>query len=102
MKHTITLASSGETFQCQEGESILHALARLGKRGIPIGCRGGGCGVCKVRLITGDYLLKPMSRNHITEQDICQGIVLGCRVFPQSDIELEPIEKLERILLKAG
>ncbi|WP_372598668.1 2Fe-2S iron-sulfur cluster-binding protein [Amphritea sp.] len=21
-------------------------MARLGKKGIPLGCRGGGCGVC--------------------------------------------------------
>jgi ferredoxin len=56
---------------------------------IPVGCRGGGCGICRIRILEGDYEAKKMSRKHIPEQDQARGIVLACRVYPRSELAIE-------------
>ena len=54
MKYQIVIEDTGEQYPCDERESVLEGMARLGRRGIPVGCRGGGCGVCKVRILSGE------------------------------------------------
>lgn len=71
------------------GESLLAASERCYKKPIAVGCRGGGCGVCRVRVLSGDYQCKVMSRTHISVDDQAQGVVLACRVYPQSDMHIE-------------
>ena len=41
--HTITL-SDGQSYRCPDSESLLRGMETLGKKGIPVGCRNGGCG----------------------------------------------------------
>ena len=85
----VTDASTGESFLCHEDESLLAGMRRTGKGPIKIGCFGGGCGVCRVHILQGEYqAFKKMSREHVTEEDERQGIVLSCCVKPLSDITL--------------
>lgn len=56
---------------------------------IPVGCRGGGCGVCKIKILQGEYKSKRMSSAHISDSDVQQGFVLACRVYPCSDMFIE-------------
>ena len=46
--YNVVIDETGERFRCSPQESLLVGMERLGKKGIPVGCRGGGCGVCKV------------------------------------------------------
>lgn len=48
-KHTITIEDTAEHYPCGEGESVLHGMARLGRSGIPLGCRGGGAAAACAR-----------------------------------------------------
>ena len=94
MKHVVTLARSGEHFSCGEDQHLLQGMQtfRVGQpllRVIPVGCRGGGCGVCRIRILSGDYEAKKMSRKHIPEEDQARGIVLACRIYPRSELEIE-------------
>jgi ferredoxin len=57
-------------------------------RRLPVGCRRGGCGVCRMRVLNGEYRREPMSRAHVTDQDEAEGVVLACCVFPLSDLTL--------------
>lgn len=91
----VDIADSGECYACGGHESLLHGMARLGKRGIPVGCRGGGCGVCKVEITQGDYLKRPMSRDHVSAEEERQGRVLACRVYPRSDVEVRVLGKMK-------
>ena len=50
MEYQVLIEDTGEHYACDERESVLHGMARLGRRGIPLGCRGGGCGICKVQI----------------------------------------------------
>jgi ferredoxin len=65
-------------------------MMRAADRSIPVGCRGGGCGVCRVRVVSGDYTTMRMSRAHVTEADEEAGIALACRLLPSSDIVVVP------------
>ncbi len=57
-------------------------------RKLPVGCRRGGCGVCRARVLAGDYRVTPMSRAHVTEADEAEGVVLACAIYAQSDLTL--------------
>ena len=43
-------------------------------RRLPVGCRRGGCGVCRVRVLEGDYRSDPMSRTHVSVEDEAGGL----------------------------
>ncbi len=94
MKHRIEVAGSGEQFRCSEEQHLLQGMqtARIGEpllKVIPVGCRGGGCGVCRIRILSGEFEAKKMSRKHVTEEEQAAGIVLACRVFPRSALTIE-------------
>ena len=97
-RHRVSVAGTTLSYHCREDESLLAALARLGLRGIPLGCRGGGCGVCKVEVVAGRYATLPMSRGHISEIDQDAGRLLACRVFPRSDVELRVLGRMQATL----
>lgn len=87
--YTVTLTEIGESYVCGEGESLLAGMLRLGKKGIPIGCRGGGCGVCRIEVVSGLVRVKTMSREHVSHDDETAGRILACCAYPASDITLK-------------
>ena len=76
------------SFHCAAEQRLLHAMQSQGLGSIPVGCKGGGCGICRVQITQGDYETRKMSRNHVSEEEESQGIVLSCRVIPKSDLRL--------------
>lgn len=96
MKYRITLNGSGETFTCDTRQSVLDAMVAIGRRGIPSGCRGGGCGVCKVRIEQGQGDCLPMSRHHVTTEDEANGHVLSCCLLPRSDMVLTVLGNMRK------
>ncbi len=95
MKYEITVLQTGDHYWCSEEENLLLAMAKIGKRGIPVGCASGGCGVCKVRIVKGQVaVLAPVSREHVSVSEEQQGITLACRVAPRSSVELEVVGRL--------
>ena len=99
-QHNISIADTGESFLCDDEKNILKAMEKAGCKGIAVGCRGGGCGVCRIKVIHGSYLCKRMSREHISTDDEAQGIVLACRTIPLSDLELQVLGKLPQAVVK--
>ena len=100
MQHQVVIEDTGEQFACDERESVLDGMARLGRRGIPVGCRGGGCGVCKVQVVSGTFETKVMSRTHVSSEDLTAGVVLACRVMPHSDLCVQVIGKMKKTVCK--
>lgn len=92
--HMVTLAGTDAPFPCVEGESVLRAMerlmgagrVRLGDKRIPVGCRQGGCGVCRVRVLSGPHRTGPTSRAHVTAAEEAEGYALACRLFPEGDV----------------
>ncbi|PCI69575.1 MAG: ferredoxin [Piscirickettsiaceae bacterium] len=96
----ITLKETAEQFNCKPQQHLLSAMSQMGKKGIPSGCHGGGCGVCMVEVKKGSYQTKKMSRDHVSIEDEKAGRVLACRVFPSSDLMVIVIGKLQKNILK--
>jgi ferredoxin len=93
----IYIEDSGEAYLCEPRQDLLRAMERLGRRGIPVGCRGGGCGVCKVEILEGEYTARKMSRAHVSVAEEEANIGLACRISPLSDLRLRVLGKLKRI-----
>ena len=93
---TVTIEDTGETYRCSEKQSLLVGMEALGKKGIPVGCRGGGCGVCKIEVVSGAYQKRVMSREHVSAEDEEEGRLLACRVMPASDVKLKVVGKMKK------
>ena len=87
-QYTVTLQDSGLQFRCRDDENMLVGMRYHGPDGVQVGCRGGGCGVCRVQVLSGTFTAKKMSKAHITEADLAENIVLSCRIFPTSDLTI--------------
>ncbi|MDR2186049.1 MAG: 2Fe-2S iron-sulfur cluster binding domain-containing protein [Treponema sp.] len=85
--HTITVKDTGVSFSCAEDQAVLPAMLRTWNGPIRHGCCGGGCGVCRMRILSGDYVaFKPMSAAHVSEAEKEEGVALLCCVQPRSDL----------------
>lgn len=98
MSYRIRIRTTEEDYGCPPETSLLAGMERLGRRGIPIGCRGGGCGVCRIVVESGRIRAGKMSRHHVTAADEAAGIVLACKAYPESDVTLRPIGALAACL----
>jgi ferredoxin len=94
--YQVLIEDTGEAYPCGTDRDLLRSMERLGRKGIPAGCRGGGCGVCKVRILSGSVTSKKMSRAHVTEEEEKEGFVLACRSFPSSDVRLAVVGKMRK------
>jgi len=92
--HTIAVKGSDCLFNCDERSSLLMAMAANGTVAITIGCRAGGCGVCKIKILSGDYHTKAMSREKLSQDEENSGYALACRVYPNSDMLVEAVKTL--------
>ncbi|MEK7943673.1 2Fe-2S iron-sulfur cluster-binding protein [Pigmentiphaga sp. YJ18] len=78
-------------YTCEDGQTLLAGMESHGRRDIPVGCRGGGCGVCRVRIVQGPYAAGRMSRAWVGAEDEARGIVLACRTRPLGNVVVEVV-----------
>lgn len=92
--HTISIDGGTAAFACQADESVLAAMIRAGHREAIGGvCHSGGCGVCRVEVLGGDYEVGTMSSAEVTPDCRARGYALACQVFPRSDLRLRAAGK---------
>jgi ferredoxin len=96
----IAIEDTGETYRCSSQRSVLEAMEAVGRKGIPVGCRGGGCGACKIQIVSGTYEKRVMSREHISEEDEIGHRVLACRIRPTSDITLRVLGLMKKAITR--
>ena len=102
-KVDVRVSQTGETYACATSESLLKGMLRLGRKGIPVGCVNGGCGVCKVRIVAGQVqALGPISRAHVSSDEEAAGLTLACRVAPTSAVTLEVAGHLQKPFSRTG
>jgi CDP-4-dehydro-6-deoxyglucose reductase len=91
---SIRIKGDERSVSCGTSEKLLCALEREfwdpRQRPVRVGCRQGGCGACRIKVTRGTYVTDKMSRDHVTEEEQSQGFALACRVYPQTDLEIEP------------
>ena len=99
---TVTAAGSEFEFPCGPGDPVLSAMERQGLELIPVGCRGGGCGACKIRVLSGNYRCGPMSAAQVSPADRARRIALACRCYPDSDLRLRVVGTLSGMTISSG
>lgn len=97
----VTIDDTGESYRCADYRSLLEGMEQLGRKGIPVGCRNGGCGVCRVQILDGSYTTRVMSREHVSVDDEAAGRVLACRVKATSDIRLLVVGSMKKAVCGA-
>jgi Ferredoxin len=83
-----------------DDETVLAALARAGFK-YRIGCRRGGCGICKVHLLLGEVRYeRPIAASVLADEERVEGLCLSCRAVPITNvvIELQEGDKLRKVL----
>ena len=54
-----------------------------------VGCKGGGCGVCKVLVVNGAIEHGVYSKSVLTDEERAAGYVLACQARPLSDVTID-------------
>jgi ferredoxin len=95
--HTIHLRPVGEAVVCGPEETVLSAILRSGAS-VVFGCRGGGCGICKMRLLSGAVEHGRCSAAVLPEDERRSGALLSCQARPTCDVtvELTPANRYRR------
>jgi len=91
----VTIQPFGETFDVEDGESVLCAVLRHG-RYLKYGCRNGGCGTCRAMLVEGDCHLADRTSYSLSDADRAAGRVLLCSTYLDSgDIEVDVSQTMD-------
>jgi len=90
MSHQVSLAHSAVRFDVGDGETLLEAGLRQGLA-LPFGCQSGGCGSCRVRLLSGRVEYPEAWADGppaLSDDELAAGYILMCLARPVSDVEL--------------
>ena len=95
-KVTLKARSQEFEYQCSADQSPLTA-ARNEFIPFPTGCRRGGCGMCKVKVLDGEYT-QELVRSHeaLTDEELENNFALACCMALNSNISLITIEDYEK------
>lgn len=98
-RYVVRLSQTGETYDCADSETLLQGMLRIGRKGIPVGCVNGGCGICKISVPKGTVRkVGAMSRAHVSAEEEARGVCLACRVAPLQSLEVEVVGKMKKAL----
>src|SRR5262249_29106128 len=86
--HQITLSPVGHTLTCSPEDTLLTAILRSGAS-VMFGCRGGGCGTCKMRLHSGRVDHGRSSVAVLTDEEKDAGWFLSCQARALGDLTIE-------------
>jgi ferredoxin len=87
-QYTVVFSPLGDTVVCRRDETVLAAILRSGAK-VVFGCRGGGCGTCKMRLISGQVEHGRCSAAVLSHEEMVAGSFLSCQARPLSDLTVE-------------
>lgn len=84
----LTVTPDDVQVEVRDGETILEALFRQGYA-YRIGCRRGGCGICKVDLVDGEVAYnRTVAPTVLSEDERATGTCLSCRAVPVGDVTI--------------
>ncbi|MGO1165281.1 MAG: 2Fe-2S iron-sulfur cluster-binding protein [Janibacter sp.] len=86
---TIIVQPSGTEVYVEPGDTVLCGLQKAGYA-YTVGCRRGGCGICKIDVLDGDFsYCRPVADTVITAEEIDDGTCLSCRAVPEGDVTIQ-------------
>ena len=84
----ITIIPENIELLVSENENILDAALKQ-KLNLPHGCKNGGCGACKCKVVSGEIKLETYNKSVLTDEELDQGYTLLCKAHPQSEVILD-------------
>jgi len=84
---TITVMPAGQAIACGSDDTVLTAILRGAS--VMYGCRGGGCGTCRMRLTSGCVDHGRCSTAVLSDEDKATGWFLSCQARPLADLTVE-------------
>ena len=92
MTAQVTVRPSGHEFSVEGHDTLLQAGLRAGLK-LNYGCGNGTCGMCKVRVVSGDVVKTQPCDYPLSEAEKAQGYVLLCaHTAASSELTLELLE----------
>ena len=92
MSAQVTLRPSGHLFSVEGHDSLLQAALKAGLQ-LPYGCGNGSCGLCKVRVTSGQVARCASSDYTLSEPEKAQGFVLACaHTAASAELTIESLE----------
>jgi CDP-4-dehydro-6-deoxyglucose reductase, E3 len=88
MVHVVRLHPGGERFEVLDDETVLAAGLRAGLH-LPHSCRGGSCGACEARVLSGELQYPNGLPPGITAAEAAGGRALLCQARARTDLALE-------------
>lgn len=85
-QHNVQITYLGKRFSGDNKHSLLDQLESNGAA-LPNGCRAGLCGVCKVKLLSGE--VHRSSEMPLTDEEKMSGIILACSCTPETNVVIE-------------
>lgn len=82
----VTFLTNNKSAKIKDGQTVLELSEELGI-GIQNSCRVGTCGLCKVKMTTGEVEMEV--QDSLDEGDKAKGMILACQAKPKSDIAVE-------------
>jgi CDP-4-dehydro-6-deoxyglucose reductase, E3 len=87
----ITLSKSNVSFEAAAGQSVLDAALNASLN-LPHSCKGGNCGSCRARLLTGEIYYPNGRPLGLSEAEAAEGFVLLCQARARSDLSIETFQ----------
>lgn len=82
----VTFSKNNKSAKIRDGQTVLELSEELAI-GIEFACRVGTCGVCKVKMTSGEVTMAV--EDSLDADDKTNGIILACQAIPKSDIAVE-------------
>lgn len=87
--HQIHL-DTGQAIDCDAATTLLEALRAAGLD-VRKACRNGVCGLCRCRVVSGEFTYHWKEPHGLWQKDIQQDYILPCIAHPVSDLVLDHI-----------
>ncbi len=82
----VTFSKNNKSAKIHDGQTVLELSEELGI-GIQFSCRVGTCGVCKVKMTSGEVTMAV--EDSLDADDKTNGIFLACQAIPKGEINVE-------------
>ena len=91
MAFEITVLPSRHRYACEADETLLDAALRHGVS-LPHGCRDGGCGACRARVVSGEVEQSGARSGVLSDVERDAGVTLLCCTTAHSDVVIAASE----------
>jgi CDP-4-dehydro-6-deoxyglucose reductase len=87
----VSLTNSSRSFSVAPDQPVLDAALQSGLN-LPHSCKGGNCGACRARLVSGDVRHANGTPLGLTAAEISDGFILLCQARANSDLTIQVTE----------